>query len=130
MKFVAAPEILRQASLNGARARSPVASTSVSCVCNPVDSCRTIHNLCNPRYALPLGLLAYIFAGCIHRELPMLYKIRLVPRLGAQSPESLRAARRLGDAGVNAEGITLHRLFLIEGEIPLAQAGRIVDLSK
>jgi phosphoribosylformylglycinamidine synthase len=57
----------------------------------------------------------------------MLYKIRLVPRLGAQSPESLRAARRLGDAGVNAEGITLHRLFLIEGEIPLAQAGRIAD---
>ncbi len=57
----------------------------------------------------------------------MLYKIRLIPRLGPQSPESLRASRKLLEAGVQADGITLHRLFLIEGDIPLAMAGRVAD---
>ncbi len=45
----------------------------------------------------------------------MLFKIRLVPVLGADSPESLRVARTLADAGVNAQGICHHRLFLLEG---------------
>ncbi|MBK8205378.1 MAG: phosphoribosylformylglycinamidine synthase subunit PurL [Planctomycetes bacterium] len=55
----------------------------------------------------------------------MLWKIRLVPRSGAQSPESLRVARTLNDAGVNAAGIVHHRLFLIEGELDRETALRI-----
>ncbi|MBX3458993.1 MAG: phosphoribosylformylglycinamidine synthase subunit PurL [Planctomycetes bacterium] len=52
----------------------------------------------------------------------MLWKIRLVPKAGADSPESLRVARTLTDAGVNAAGIVHHRLFLIEGDITREQA--------
>lgn len=48
----------------------------------------------------------------------MLFKIRLVPVLGADSPESLRVARTLTDAGVNATGVAHHRLFLVEGTTP------------
>jgi len=55
----------------------------------------------------------------------MLYKIRLIPKLGADSPESRRVARTLVDAGVNAQGITHIRLFLIEGDFPREQAVRV-----
>ncbi|MCC7510567.1 MAG: phosphoribosylformylglycinamidine synthase subunit PurL [Planctomycetes bacterium] len=55
----------------------------------------------------------------------MLWKIRLVPKSGAKSPESLRVARTLSDAGVNAAGIVHHRLFLIEGELDRETALRI-----
>ncbi len=55
----------------------------------------------------------------------MLWKIRLVPRSGAASPESLRVARTLNEAGVNATGIVHHRLFLIEGELDRETALRI-----
>ncbi|MCG3184189.1 MAG: Phosphoribosylformylglycinamidine synthase subunit PurL [Planctomycetes bacterium] len=47
----------------------------------------------------------------------MLWKIRLVPTQGPDSPDSLRVARKLKAAGVHAEGITHNRLFLIEGLI-------------
>jgi phosphoribosylformylglycinamidine (FGAM) synthase PurS component len=64
-----------------------------------------------------LGARVRIFAA-------MLFKIRLVPKLGPDSPESLRVARTLADAGVNAKGVTHIRLFLIEGEISRADAER------
>ncbi|MBK9973943.1 MAG: phosphoribosylformylglycinamidine synthase subunit PurL [Planctomycetes bacterium] len=54
----------------------------------------------------------------------MLYKIRLIPKLGADSPESRRVARTLLDAGVHAQGIVHHRLFLLEGEFTRDDATR------
>ncbi|MCL4731886.1 MAG: hypothetical protein KJ044_15820, partial [Planctomycetes bacterium] len=54
----------------------------------------------------------------------MLYKIRLIPKLGPDSPESRRVARVLREAGVEADGVTHIRLFLIEGDITREQAVR------
>ncbi|MBX3473133.1 MAG: phosphoribosylformylglycinamidine synthase subunit PurL [Planctomycetes bacterium] len=54
----------------------------------------------------------------------MLYKIRLIPKLGADSPESRRVGRTLADAGVHADGIMHIRLFLIEGDFPRELAVR------
>lgn len=55
----------------------------------------------------------------------MLWKIRLIPKQGAESPESLRVVRRLKSAGVLAAGIVHHRLFLIEGLISEDEAVRV-----
>ena len=55
----------------------------------------------------------------------MLWKIRLIPKAGAESPESLRVARKLKSAGVHADGIVHHRLFLIEGLISEDDAERV-----
>jgi phosphoribosylformylglycinamidine synthase II len=55
----------------------------------------------------------------------MLWKIRLVPIQGAASPESLRVAKRLEEAGVHAEGIVHHRLFLIEGAFARQEMERV-----
>jgi phosphoribosylformylglycinamidine synthase subunit PurSL len=57
----------------------------------------------------------------------MLWKIRLVPTAGAESPESLRAARALKDAGADAKGLVHHRLFLIEGDIARDEAESLAD---
>ena len=55
----------------------------------------------------------------------MLWKIRLVPKQGADSPDSLRVARKLAAAGVEAAGIIHQRLFLIEGLISEDEAQRV-----
>ena len=47
----------------------------------------------------------------------MLFKIRLTPKLKDQSPESLRAARILHDAGLHSNGLLHRRLYLIEGKV-------------
>ncbi|MCA8916342.1 MAG: phosphoribosylformylglycinamidine synthase subunit PurL [Planctomycetes bacterium] len=57
----------------------------------------------------------------------MLWKIRLIPTQGAKSPESLRVAKRLAAAGVQADGVVHHRLFLIEGLISEDEADRVAN---
>lgn len=58
-------------------------------------------------------------------EVAMLWKIRLVPKQGAESPDSMRVARKLSAAGVNADGVIHQRLFLIEGLISRDEAEKI-----
>ena len=57
----------------------------------------------------------------------MLFKIRLTPKLKDQSPESLRAARTLHDAGLHSNGLVHRRLYLIEGKIPEAEIKRVAS---
>lgn len=55
----------------------------------------------------------------------MLFKVRLTPKLKDQSPESLRAARTLKEAGLHSNGLVHRRLILIEGKVDPGELERI-----
>ncbi|MCC6574085.1 MAG: phosphoribosylformylglycinamidine synthase subunit PurL [Planctomycetes bacterium] len=57
----------------------------------------------------------------------MLFKIRLTPKLRDKSPESLRAAKTLEDAGLHSKGLIHRRIYLIEGELDAAKAKRAAN---